>query len=183
MSGATDPPSPGDWSVTGPDEVLHTGFFRVLRRPLRLPDGRETTWTLTDVPDTVAVLPLTTDGRAVLVEQFRVGPMRTVVSLPGGIVDPGEDVAGAAARELREETGWSCERVELVGATWPNSATRPRHAAVAHGCRPAGQQQPDPMEDLVVHVWPLDRLRAELRTGRMGTTEQAYLALDHLGLL
>ena len=64
--------------------------MRVLHRTLRLPDGREVVWDLLDVPPTVAVLALTPDDEVVLVSQWRVGPERRVLSLPGGLVDDGE---------------------------------------------------------------------------------------------
>lgn len=171
------------WTPVGEDRVAFDGFIRVVQRTLRLPDGREAVWDLLDSPPSVAVLPLTPQGDVVCVRQFRPGPGRVVLSVPGGLIDDDEDVATAAARELREETGFAAGSVEVVGATMPNSATHPRWAAVARDCVPEGAQQLDPLEDCEVVVLPLDAVRAELRAGRMAATEQTYLALDHLGLL
>ena len=171
------------WTRLGPDRTAYSGFVRVVQRTLRLPDGREAVWDLVDTPASVAVLPLTPDGDVVCIRQYRPGPQRVVLSLPGGLVDEGEDVAVAAERELREETGYAAESVEVVASTMPNNGTHPRYAAVARGCVLAHEQQLDELEDCEPVVLTLAELRNELRSGRMAATEQTYLALDHLGLL
>ncbi len=171
------------WEQIGDDRVVYDGFLRVLGRTLRLPDGRLVEWDLLDIPATVTVFPFTTDGRVVCVSQYRPGPDRHVLSLPGGLVDAGEAPSAAAERELREETGFAAERIELAGSTYPNSATQPRIVAVAHGCYQAYEQELDEFEDCEVVLLPISALRSELKAGRLGSTEQTYLALDHLGLL
>ncbi len=171
------------WERLGDDRVVYDGFLRVLGRTLRLPDGRVVEWDLLDIPATVTVLPFTTDGRVVCVSQYRPGPDRHVVSLPGGLVDSGETATGAAERELREETGYAAERIEIAGSTYPNSATQPRMVAIAHGCHAAYEQQLDEFEDCEVVLLDVPALRTELKAGRLGSTEQTYLALDYLGLL
>ncbi len=154
-----------------------------MHRRLRLPDGREVLWDLLDTPATVAVLPLTADGRVVVVSQYRPGPGRAVLSLPGGIVDPGETPAAAAVRELREETGYAAASVEIVGEVSPANATRPWYAALARGCEPVGSQALDPEEDIEVYLLSVEELRSELRAGRLGSVAQTYLALDSAGML
>jgi ADP-ribose pyrophosphatase len=183
-------PAPADrddtrsWTRVGADRVAYEGFTRVLHRTVRLPDGREAVWDLWDVPRTVAVLPLTVEGQVICVRQYRVGPERLVLSLPGGIVDDGEDVAAAAARELREETGFTTAQVEVVASVHPNNGTNPRFAALAHDCVPTHDQVLDEYEDCEVVLLDVPKFREALRTGDLGATvEQAYLALDHAGLL
>jgi ADP-ribose pyrophosphatase len=189
----TDPPAdpvadasssaPRAWCTTGADEVVYDGFARILRRPLRLPDGRTADWDIHDTPPTVSVLALTSADEVVLVRQFRPGPDRLVLSLPGGLVDPGEDPVAAGLRELREETGYAADVAELVASVDPPSHTHPRHVVVARGAAYAGAQQLDELEEIEVVVLPVAELRRLLPGGRLGTTEQTYLALDHLGLL
>ncbi|WP_139983374.1 NUDIX hydrolase [Nocardioides litoris] len=171
------------WSRAGDDEVAYAGFVRILKRPLRLPDGRTATWDIHDNPATVSVLALTDDDRVVLVEQYRPGPDRVVLSLPGGLVDPGEDPVAAGLRELREETGYVATDAVHVAAVDPPSHTRPRHTVLARGARLEADQQLDALEDIAVVLLDVAELRRRLPTGRLGTTEQAYLALDHAGLL
>lgn len=176
--------SPAPWRQVGQDRLAYDGFHRIWQRTYELPDGTHAEWDMQGVPPTVSVLALTPDrSSVVMVRQFRAGPGKIVASLPGGLVDAGEDVAVAAARELREETGFSCGRVEVVGHTQAPNALNPRWSVVAYDCVPDGDQQLDELEDIEVVTWPVTRLRSELRTGALGTTEQTYLALDHLDLL
>ena len=172
------------WKQVGEDRRVHAGFHAIWQRTYELPDGTRAEWDMQGVPPTVSVLALTPQrDEVVLVRQFRAGPGRLVVSLPGGLVDDGEQVADAASRELREETGYACSHVEVVGATQAPNALNPRWSVVAYDCVLDGEQRLDDLEDIEVLLWPLARLREQLRTGALGTTEQTYLALDHLGLL
>lgn len=183
MTEPSTPDARGAWEQLGPDRTVYAGFMRVALRRLRLPDGREVEWDLLDMAPSVTVLPLTPEGKVVCVSQYRPGPNRYVVSLPGGLVDPGEEPEAAGLRELREETGYAADRLEIIGTTYPNSSTNPRLVAVAHGCVLRHAQALDEYEDCVVVELTVPELRAELRAARLGSIEQTYLALDHLGLL
>lgn len=56
--------------------------------------------------DAVSIVPITRDGNLVLIREFRYPLNSWVVGLPAGLVEPGEDLAVAVDRELREETGY-----------------------------------------------------------------------------
>lgn len=172
-----------EWRRRGADRPVFEGFLRIVERDFESDDGRVATWEMLDVPRTVAVLALTPSRDLVMVEQFRPGPERTVLSLPGGFVDEGETVEEGAARELREETGYAAGSLEVVVSHRTGTWTSDRFVAIARDCVPAYEQDLDPMEDCVPVVCPVERVRAELRAGRMIGTDQAYLALDHARLL
>lgn len=65
--------------------------------------------------DGAMILALTEKGEMVLIRQFRPALNERTLELPAGMVQPGEDPAVAAARELYEETGYVCESMEFLG--------------------------------------------------------------------
>src|SRR6185436_10565451 len=73
--------------------------------------------------EAVVVIAQTDDGRVILTEQLRRPVDARVIEFPAGLVgdeDESEDAAETAKKELEEETGYTCERVELL-ARGPSS--------------------------------------------------------------
>jgi len=171
------------WRQIGSDVVLHEGWIRVSRRTYRLPDERIAQWDMFDGGQTVGVLALTPDGRLVMVRQFRPGPDRVVLNVPGGFVDAGETPVEAAARELTEETGFVSTDLAHVVTAMSASSTGQRHVVIARNCQPGGQMMLDEFEDCEPVVLDVTEVRSELRSGRMTGNELVYLGLDHAGLL
>jgi ADP-ribose pyrophosphatase len=73
-------------------------------------------------PDWVVATARTTEGRWVLVRQFRHGIEGMTIEPAGGIIDDGEAPQEAAVRELMEETGYGGGRITPLGAAHPNAA-------------------------------------------------------------
>jgi ADP-ribose pyrophosphatase len=96
------------------EPVFSGRYLKLGRWRLRLPDGRETHHEIVEAPDAVAVLPLGEDGVIHALEHHRPAVERTMVELPAGLVDPGEEPAASARRELLEELGCTCERLEFL---------------------------------------------------------------------
>jgi len=161
-----------------------SGFLPILTRRFRLPSGRDADWDLVGWDQTVAVLALTPDEQVVLARQYRPGPDRVLDELPGGVVDAGEDVLDAAARELLEETGYRAAELALVGRTWLSAAARTRrHVAVATGCVQIAAALGDRDEECVPVLRSMVQFRAHLRSGHLTDADLGYLALDALGRL
>ncbi len=159
------------------------GYLPVEHRRYALPDGSEAVWDIFGSTASVAILAITRDEQVVLARQFRPGPGRVLDELPGGGVDPGEDVLAAAKRELLEETGYAGD-LEVAGSSWLASAARTRrHIVVARNAHQVAEPSPEPGEFVEVVLSELNRFRAHLRSGELTDVDLGYLALDHLGRL
>jgi 8-oxo-dGTP pyrophosphatase MutT (NUDIX family) len=140
--------------------------------------------TIMECGDWVNVLPLTDDGHVILIRQYRFGTDSITLEIPGGLIDEGEGPAVAAARELREETGYRARSVTSLGSTAPNPAfIRNRlHCFLAEGCELDGAQEQDPFEDIGVELYPLTELDALIARGGLDHA-LAELAFHRLKLL
>ncbi len=113
----------GPWERVGAEEVSEHGIFRLRKFRARSPrTGDARPFTIVDTANWVNVIGVTRSGDLVLVRQYRHGVDRVTLEIPGGVIDPGEDPAAAAVRELLEETGWAGGAPELIGVVDTNPA-------------------------------------------------------------
>ncbi|MCP4006664.1 MAG: NUDIX hydrolase [bacterium] len=67
-------------------------------------------------PGASAIVPFLGEDRILLLRQYRHAASGTIWEVPAGKIDPGEDPAVCAARELEEETGYRAGRIEATGS-------------------------------------------------------------------
>ncbi len=133
---------------------MHSNFWRFASTGLRLLLRRPITGT--------SLIPLLPDGKIILARRQDTEKW----SLPGGIVDWGEDLLHCAQRELLEETGFTLVRVERLVGVYSSPDRDPRFHAitVAIAVEVSGSAQiTDTAEILEVKAFepsaiPLDRL-------------------------
>lgn len=97
-----------------PEILLKTRRFDVVRLRYQSPDGQTHEKEVARHPGAVAILPLLDDGRVCLIRNYRVAVDRTLIELPAGTLEPGEDPSVTASRELEEETGYRASSVEKL---------------------------------------------------------------------
>jgi len=115
--------------------------------------------------EAVAVIAETDDGELILTEQFRRPVNARVLDFPAGLVDGDDGAAATAKRELEEETGYSCDSVELLvsGPTSPGITSEIVSVVRAHGVRKTGQGGGVDGESITVHLVPRANLQSWLR--------------------
>lgn len=129
--------------------------------------GAEHVYTRLESPEWINVVALTPELDLILVRQWRHGTERFTLEIPGGLVDPGEDPAIAAVREVREETGYAGDAATLLGIVESNPAifNNRTHTYLIENCREVGELQQDDGEDIEVVRLPLAQVPDLVRQG------------------
>lgn len=87
---------------------------------VELENGKQSVREIVQHGVAVAIIPQLPDGRFVFIRQFRKAMERICFEVVAGNCDPGEAEEVSAARELKEETGYTAESLELLGPVFPS---------------------------------------------------------------
>ncbi|BBD80824.1 NUDIX hydrolase [Aerosticca soli] len=147
-----EPAIPPD--ATAPEETLCQGRWLSLRRR-----GRWEYAVRNNPGGAVIILAVTPEDRVLFVEQYRVAILKRTIEMPAGLVgdiDAGEDALAAARRELEEETGYRCGRLEFIHAGPSSSGMSNEMIAFvrAYDLVKSGPGGGDATESIVVHEIP-----------------------------
>jgi ADP-ribose pyrophosphatase len=115
---------------------------------LRLPNRSEGDWECIRHPGGALVIPVTAEGKLVLVRQYRFTVQSRLLEFPAGTVEKGEDPLETVQREIQEETGYQADRWQALGEFFlaPGYSDEVIYAFLAEGLTKL-EQPPDPDED------------------------------------
>ncbi len=172
------------WEIQS-EEIIFSKYGRqVVKRVYKLPNSSIADYYIKKEKNTAGVFALTKDKKVLLVKQYRPGPDKVMLDLPGGFIDEdGSDPKLTAERELLEETGYKGKLEFLVTSIDDAYSTVKRSLYVATQCEKVSQQKLEDTEFAEVCQLTLPEFRQLLRSGQMTDIEAGYLALDHLDLL
>jgi len=148
--------------------VFRGKIVNVRQDTAEIPGGKHALREIVEHPGGVCVLPIDEDGNAILVRQFRYAFMKEMLEAPAGKLEPGEDPAEAARRELREETGCICSGFEFMGkiAPSPGVYAEALWLYLATGLEYVGED-PDEDEFLKLEKVPLEKVREMCVSGEI----------------
>ncbi len=107
-------------------------------------------------PGAVALVPMVDDDHVCLIHVHRLAINAVSLEIPAGTLEPGESPDATAPRELREETGYTAERIRRVGEWWvsPSLFTERMYLYLCEGLTPGPtDHQPDEQITSVVLPW------------------------------
>lgn len=153
--------------------VFDGRVFAVQVESLTLASGHALDAEIVRHPRSVVIVPVTGDGRVILVRQYRHAVGRRLWELPAGSLEPGEDDHLGAARECHEEVGLIPGRLERLGAFYPTPGYCDEEMVFfrASGLREPGEGDPiaqtDPDEDIDTRRFTIGELRRMVAAGEI----------------
>jgi len=166
------------------EKIFSGKVIQVYVEDVQLPNGNTSKREIVKHPGAVAILPLTNEGKLVLVRQYRKALERVLVEIPAGKLEKGEEPLVTARRELEEETGYSAQSMRHLISfyTSPGFADELIHLYVAEGLvklEEAAGLDDDEFVDLLEVT--LEEALAMLETKEIYDAKTAY-ALQYLQL-
>lgn len=148
--------------------AYHAHVFDVYNDHLELPDGREVVYDYIDHRAGACVLPVTADGKLILVKQYRNSIDDITYEVPAGLIDAGESPAAAAARELEEETGYVSGRLEYITRTVLaiGTSNEQTYIYIGHDLK-SGHMSQDADENIESEIIDITDAESMIRDGRI----------------
>ncbi|HTJ11268.1 MAG TPA: NUDIX hydrolase [Dinghuibacter sp.] len=175
------------WEVLDSTYISRHQYFTARRDRCRRPDGVIVPeYYVVELPPSVCVVALTEDREAVMIRQYRHPIAESILEIPGGFIDPGEDPATAARRELLEETGYAFQDIVPLGRIAANPGLLDNYTwlFLATGGKKVQGQHLDPNEEIEIILQPLDEVREMVLGNRLAQalhTVCFFYAFRYLG--
>lgn len=138
-------------------------LFQVEEMELRFSNGVERTYErlASRGRGAVMVIALTAMDEVLLIREYAAGVEDYLLTLPKGLIDPGEDALQAANRELKEEAGYGADQLKVMRTltTAPNYMGHSLTVVIARELYPCKLEGDEP-EEMEVVRWPLEKLDA-----------------------
>jgi len=152
----------------------------IVRETVQLPDGRIIPDFYTArMGDYALVYAVTTEGKVLVLRQYKHGLGRVCLTFPGGYVAPGEDPAVAAERELLEETGYRGGKLTSLGSfvTNANQGCNTAHLFRVDGCQRECDPDSGDLEEMELTQFEPVELLGPSRFAEMGVLSYVTLVL------
>ncbi|MBF6627761.1 MAG: NUDIX hydrolase [Proteiniphilum sp.] len=158
--------SPLPWKVLESEYLHKRPWLTVRKEKLEMPNGNVVPeYYVLEYPDWVNIIAITKEGEFILVQQYRPGIGKTCFELCAGVCEE-EDPSplASAQRELLEETGYSGGHWKEFMRVAPNASAANNYSwcFIAEGVVKTGNQALEESEDITVHLFSYDEVRALL---------------------
>lgn len=178
------------WNTLSSEYLFNDTWLKARKDRCERPDGKIIDpYYVMEYPEWVTGLGLTTEGKVVLVKQYRHALGEECIELPGGCVDKTDkDLEQAVRREFLEETGYSFKIAEYLGRTSANPSTNSNtlHMFLLTGGEKLQAQQLDHNEEIVVMEVTMDEFKKMLLENQFIQSMHVaniFFALHRLGQL
>lgn len=159
------------WKILSSEYLFNDRWFKVRKDRCETPGGKIVDpYYVYDFSTWVGALPVTEDGKIIMIRQYRHALGEVCIEIPGGCVDDTDtSLEMAISRELLEETGYAFSSIEHLGKISPNPSTNTNylHMFLARGGKKTGTQHLDENEEIEVLEMTVEELKQLLRKNQI----------------
>lgn len=159
------------WKVLSSEQLFNDRWFKVRKEKCETPGGKIVDpYYVYDFPTWVGAVPVTEEGKIIMVRQYRHALGETCIEIPGGCVDDTDkNFEEAIARELLEETGYTFTSYDYLGKISPNPSTNTNllHMYLARGGKKVAAQSLDENEEIEVVLLSMDELKQLVKENKI----------------
>ena len=159
------------WKILSSEYLFNDRWFKVRKDRCETPGGKIVDpYYVYDFSTWVGALPVTEDGKIIMIRQYRHALGEICIEIPGGCVDDTDtSLEMAISRELLEETGYTFSSIEPLGKISPNPSTNTNylHMFLARGGKKVADQHLDENEEIEVMELTIEELKHLLRTNQL----------------
>jgi ADP-ribose pyrophosphatase len=120
-------------------------------------------------PGGSVIVPVKSDGKIVMITQYRYPHNETIFELPAGKLEKGEDPQVCATRELTEETGYTSNKISKLGKiyTTPGFCDEILHIYLAEDLIPGNHLREEGEEGMEMFEFTLDEIDEKICNGEI----------------
>jgi ADP-ribose pyrophosphatase len=159
------------WKTLSSEYLFNDLWFKIRKDVCETPEGKIVDpYYVYEFTEWVAAVPVTEDGKIVMIRQYRHAYGDVCIEFPGGCVDnTDKNFEEAVKRELLEETGYSFSSFKPLGVISPNPSTNNNlmHMFLATGGKKTSEQILDQNEEIEVDLFTMDEVKQLIRENKI----------------
>jgi len=149
-------------------EVIFKGkVFNTIVNQIEYDSGNKAVREVAEHPGGAVVVPVTDDGKIVMITQHRFPMNEVLLELPAGKLNKDEDPFICAVRELEEETGYKSNNVKELGSiyTTPGYSTEKLWIYLAKDLKPGNHNREEGEFGMQVLELSFDEIENKIHSG------------------
>lgn len=159
------------WEILKSEIVFHNKWVTIQKDAVKLPNGALIDdYYLNVRPEVAIALPVTKEGKAIMVRQYKHGGKEVLLEFPGGVFQAKKETpVEGALREMREETGYYSDEMIYLGKVFddPTKDTNCIHFFLAKNAYKKFEPQPDLTENIKITEVSFEDIPDMIRTNKI----------------